>query len=74
MAEELWQTLLRFHWEAVKPELREEMNETIDSRVGVLEHRMNSHFETIFKRFDRIESELMAVKGGVQRLSALEGH
>src|SRR5581483_1189317 len=64
MAEELWQTLLRFHREVVKPE----MQEIVDVRIDTLRDDMNSHFDAIYKRLDRIESELTAVKAGLRRL------
>jgi chromosome segregation ATPase len=79
---ELWSTLtrfhrevtmpemLRFHREVAMPELREMVSATVDSSVGALRNEMNAHFDAIYKRIERLETELTALKAGMKRLEA----
>jgi predicted nucleic acid-binding Zn-ribbon protein len=74
--EELWQTLLRFHREIAMPDVRELVTSEIDRAVGGLRNEMNTHFDGMYKRFEHIDSELTALRGGLkrveERLDALE--
>ena len=66
MAEDLFQVLTRFHREVVLPDL--------DSRIGVkidtLRDEMLSHFDAVYKRLDRLESEYQALSAAVARIEA----
>ena len=64
MADELWNTLLRFHREVAAPEIVAPLREEIEAR-----HReTQSNFDAVWKRFDRLESEYQALKAAVARI------
>lgn len=73
MPDDLLGVLTRFHREVVLPD--------IDSRIGALSrelrgeisglrNEMLSHFDAVYKRFDRLESEYQALSAAVARLEA----
>ena len=72
MAEELWDTLLRFHREVALPQMRAEIAIPLDE----FRHETNAHFDAIYKRLDRLESEYHSLAAAVRRvedrLTALE--
>jgi hypothetical protein len=53
VAEDLLPILTRFHREVVLPDVGRIVGEV----VGDLEARMNAHFDAIYKRFDKLETE-----------------
>ena len=53
VADELWDTLLRFHREVAVPDIER----IVDSRVTPLRVEMVASFDAVWKRFDRLESE-----------------
>ncbi len=62
MAEDLVQTLTRFHRDVVLPD--------IERVVGALEERVNArfdsvvgHFDAMYQRFERLEDELSRLLG-----------
>ena len=57
MAEELWQTLLRFHREIIAPDLRQMVGEELDLKREPFKRDVNQHFDALYKRLDTIESE-----------------
>jgi len=62
--EELWQTLLRFHREIVKPDI-----EATEFRIiSSLRSEMNGHFDAIYRRLERVETELTVLSAQVARL------
>ena len=65
---DLWSTLMRFHREVAMPEMREMVSTAIDSGVGSLRNEMNAHFDAIYKRLERVETEITALHGAVRRL------
>ena len=68
MAEELWQTLVRFHREVITPDLRTMVDEALDPLRGEIaaSRRDNErHFDELYKRLDVIESEIQALRAGV---------
>lgn len=73
MAEELWQTLMRFHREVFAPDLRRIMSEAFGRgrEMDALQRDMNRHFEAINARFDAIESGLHEVATTVSRIESL---
>jgi len=64
MAEQLWNTLMRFHREVALPEIREELRD----EIGAFRRETNAHFEAIYKRLDRLESEYQALSAAVRRV------
>jgi len=71
MAEELWQTLVRFHREVITPDLRTMVDEALDPLRGEIaaSRRDNErHFDQIYKRFDTTDSEIQALRAGMKRL------
>ncbi|HEY3055269.1 MAG TPA: hypothetical protein VGK31_04990 [Thermoanaerobaculia bacterium] len=57
-ADELWDTLLRFHHELAAPSIIE----PIRAEIAAFRDETLSHFDAIYKRFDRLESEYVALK------------
>ncbi len=64
MADELWNTLLKFHREVAAPEIVLPLRDEIGSVRG----EMLSHFDAMYKRFDRLESEYHAFSAAVRRI------
>jgi chromosome segregation ATPase len=64
MAEDLLSVLTRFHSEVVLPDIER----IVDTRITPLRQEMLSHFDAIYRRFDRLESEYAALKVGLQRV------
>ena len=56
--------LTRFHREVVMPD----MERAIDERVGGLRNEMLTHFDGIYQRFDRLETEYHSIVEGLRRL------
>ena len=59
MAEDLIPILTRFHREVVLPDIERIVGDT----VGTLEGRMNAHFDAIYERFDRLDTESLRAPG-----------
>ena len=57
MADELWNTLLKFHREVAVPEIVGTLREEINSAVASLRRETEANFDAVWKRFDRLESE-----------------
>ena len=72
MAEDLYQTLMRFHREIAVPDIER----IVDSRVTPFRDEVMTHLDGLWKRFDRLESEYYALKAAVdrveQRIAAVE--
>lgn len=72
MADDLLETLTRFHREVVLPDLER----TVASKIVPLREEMLANFDAVFKRMDQLESEYTALSAAVsrieQRLGALE--
>jgi hypothetical protein len=67
VAEDFFPLLTRFHREIVVPDLQRIVGEA----VGALERRMNGHFDAIYQRFERLETEYqMLVTGSEARRRA----
>ena len=56
MAEDLLSVLTRFHSEVVLPDIER----IVDTRITPLRQEMLAHFDAIYRRFDRLESEYAA--------------
>ena len=71
MPEELISVLTRFHREVVLPDIERIVTEAIagvDSRVSRLRDETLSHFDAVYKRFDRLEIEYHALAAAVKRI------
>jgi len=63
MAEELWQTLLRFHREVIAPDLRKMVGEElvpVRDEIAAFKRDVNQHFDELYKRLDTIDSPTSA--------------
>jgi len=68
-AEDLWETLMRYDREIIGPRFAEMRSEIGDVRSGmVTRDEFLSHMDNIYKQFQRIDSELIAIRGGLKRL------
>ena len=65
MADDLIPILTRFHREVVLPDIERIVGEAVDG----LEGRMNAHFDAIYKRFEKLETQYQMLVAG-PRLSA----
>ncbi len=61
MAEDLFQTLMRFHREVVAPEFQQ----LLDAQKTELRNEMLTGFDAVYKRFDRLETEMVMLRGAV---------
>lgn len=57
MAHELWNTLMRFHREVALPEIATPLRE----EMAAFRRETNAHFDAIYKRLDRLDSEFHAL-------------
>jgi hypothetical protein len=62
VAEDLLPILTRFHREVFLPDVKRIVGEAVDS----LELRMNVHFDAIYKRFDKLETEYQMLVAGAE--------
>ncbi len=67
MPDELLNVLARFHREVVVPDIERIVTDTVLTRIDSLRDEMLSHFDALYKRLDRRESEYQA---GSRALSA----
>ena len=67
MGDELFSVLMRFHREIVVPDI-ERIVGRVDSKVDALRDEMQSNFDAVYKRFDRVESEHAALDAAVERV------
>jgi predicted nuclease with TOPRIM domain len=66
MADELWDTLMRFHREVAFPEIVGTLHEEIATR-----HReTQANFDGVWTRLDRLESEYHALSAAMTRVEA----
>ncbi len=56
--------LMRFHREIVIPDIER----IVDGRVDALRRETLSHFDAVYKLFDRLESQHYALSAAVRRL------
>jgi hypothetical protein len=71
MAEELYGVLMRFHREVVVPDIERIVDDrigSVDGRVAGLRNETLTHFDEVYKRFDRLETEYQALSAAVKRL------
>jgi predicted nucleic acid-binding Zn-ribbon protein len=70
--EDLLRVLTRFHQEVLVPDIER----IFEERLAPFRGEVLSHFDAIYRRFDRLEDESVALKGGLlrleERMAALE--
>jgi predicted nucleic acid-binding Zn-ribbon protein len=64
VAEDLIPILTKFHREIVLPDIQR----AVADGVGELRREMSVHFDAIYKRFDRLETEYEMIVAGLKRL------
>jgi archaellum component FlaC len=64
VAEDLWQTLTRFHREIAVPELER----IVDSRITPFRDETNSQLDAIWKELHDLKQEYYAITAGLKRL------
>lgn len=64
MPDELLNTLVRFHREVVLPDVER----VVESAIGGFRDEMLTHFDALYKRLDRLESEYQALTAAVRGL------
>ena len=73
MADELWNTLLKFHREVAAPEIIGPLRE----EIAALDRKTQTNFDAVWKRFDRLESEYHSLSAAMSRvetrLTGVEG-
>jgi hypothetical protein len=55
-------TLVRFHREVVVPDIERIVDSRVGGRIDALRNEMLSHFDGVYKRFDRLESEIESAR------------
>ncbi|HUJ15606.1 MAG TPA: hypothetical protein VL284_17600 [Thermoanaerobaculia bacterium] len=66
MANELWNTLLRFHSDVLLPDVERTGGQRVDARVGGLSDEMPASFDGVYKRFDRLDDEFQSVRAAMR--------
>jgi len=64
VAEDLVTVFARFHREVLLPD----MQRLIGDAVGGLRQEMNAHFDAIYQRLDRLETEYQMIVAGMKRI------
>ena len=67
MADDLLAILTRFHRDVVLPDLDQRIG-LVREETSALRREMLAHFDEMYKRFDRLESEYQTLAGAVTRL------
>ena len=71
MPEELISVLTQFHRDVVLPDIERIVTDAVarvDSRVSTLRDETLSHFDAVYKRFDRLEIEYHVLAAAVKRI------
>jgi len=68
--EDVLKALMEFHREVVLPDMQRVVKEAVEGSERSLRNEMYSIADSTYLRFDRIESELAAVKGGLTRVES----
>ena len=73
MVDDLVQVLTRFHREVFIPDLREVLQTEIGAEVRSLRSEMLSHFDAIYQKLDRLETDSQEIRAAVTRLEERMG-
>jgi len=68
MKNDFLQALTRYHREVMLPDVQRLVDDAIDKSVGPLRNDMLSHFDDMYRRFDRLESEYYALRSWMGRI------
>ncbi|HEX2120246.1 MAG TPA: hypothetical protein VHL59_01265 [Thermoanaerobaculia bacterium] len=68
MADELLSVLTRFHREIVVPDIERIVGDAVNGAVDPLRNQMLTHFDGLYQRMARLESEYQALYVAVKRL------
>ncbi|HEX7150004.1 MAG TPA: hypothetical protein VF618_00850 [Thermoanaerobaculia bacterium] len=66
--DDLLNVLTRFHREVVLPDIERVVEERIEGRIASFERNMYGHFDNVYSRLDKLDTESVAIKAGLQRL------
>ena len=61
MADELWDTLLKFHREVAMPSIVTEIGGPLREEIAALDRKMEGRFDGVYQRLDRLGSEYHAL-------------
>ncbi len=67
MADDLFPVLARFHREVILPDIQRIVGD-LETRLDTRFAEANGHFDTIYKRFDRLETEYHMIVAGLKRV------
>ena len=70
MANELWDTLMKFHREVALPSIVTEIGGPLREEIRALDRKMEGRFDGVYQRLDRLETEYHALTASVKRLEA----
>ena len=71
IADELWNTLLRFHREIALPDVDRIVVSRIEpfrDELAGFKRETNANFDAVWKRFDRLESEYPSLTSAMKRV------
>lgn len=61
----LTSTLAEFHQTVFLPDVRRIVGEVVGEAIGEFRREVNGHFDDIYRRFERLETEYASVKAGL---------
>lgn len=61
-------TLAEFHRTIVLPDIQRVVGEVVGEAIGEFRREVNGHFDDIYRRFERLETEYDSVKAGLARV------
>jgi hypothetical protein len=77
MADELWDTLLRFYREVALPEIDRVVGAPLRDDLASFKRETHANFDSVWKRFDRLENEYHSLSAAMARvetrLTGVEG-
>jgi predicted nuclease with TOPRIM domain len=68
VAEELYQTLLRFHREIAVPDMERTIREPLQREIRDLRDEMHTDSDALWKQMETLNQEYQAIKAGLKRL------
>ena len=69
MKDDLLQIRTRFHHEVLLPDVQRIVDDAIEKSAGSLRHEMNTHFDGVYVRLDRLEAEVRSINGILARIA-----
>ena len=68
MAEDLYQTLMRFHREIAIPDMETTIREPLQREIRDLRDEMHTDSDALWKQMETLNQEYQAIKAGLKRL------